>query len=46
MEIMGHSSVLTTRGYQHHRLEDSRAALENLHTILPPVPMAIERPSR
>ncbi|MDH6678434.1 integrase [Rhodococcus sp. LBL1] len=46
MEIMGHSSVLTTRGYQHHRLEHSRAALENLHTILPPVPMAIERPSR
>lgn len=46
MEIMGHSNVLTTRGYQHHSLEHSRAALENLHTILPPDPMAIERPSR
>ncbi|MCA1007420.1 site-specific integrase [Rhodococcus hoagii] len=42
MEIMGHSSVLTTRGYQHHRLEHSRAALANLHTILPPGPPAIE----
>lgn len=42
MEIMGHSSVLTTRGYQHHRLEHSRAALANLHMILPPGPPAIE----
>ncbi|MDH6283150.1 tyrosine-type recombinase/integrase [Prescottella agglutinans] len=37
MTIMGHSSVFTTRGYQHHSLELSRAALGKLHTILPSV---------
>ncbi|WP_238840833.1 tyrosine-type recombinase/integrase [Prescottella equi] len=35
MAILGHSSVLTTRGYQHHSLELSRAALGKLDTLLP-----------
>ncbi len=33
-QILGHSNVVTTRGYQHVRMDLARGALQNLHHLL------------